>query len=893
MAEVADGLHYAHGRGVIHRDVKPANLMLSREGHLSITDFGLARLLEEPGMTVSGSFLGTPAYMAPEQIAAGRINVDHRADIYSLGAVLYEMLTMQRPFSGQSREQVLAAVMTKDPRPPRRFNGKIPVDLETICLKALEKDPDRRYATAGELAQDLRQFLQGGLIAARRAGVARRTWKSIRRHPVAATVAVAVLVVVAALVIGWQAGGRAEAAQRLVADARLALREGTYRDGLLLIDRAVALDPDSIEARLVRARLLIVNRRPREAADEARSVLQTDPQDYAAHAILACLALDSRNQYRLVSIDPEPHLRVVEASAPESAEAYYLRALGTKDTRRRIELLDRALDLNPGYQLASLARMNALGDLKDFELELSEADRLITARPKSAQGWRFKAYAYRGQRDFENARAAIERAMAIDDLAPWNYIGRSMILWDRGEHDEALSDLNRAIELDPAQADFYSRRAARLSSMGRFEEAIADARKSIELNPDDRWGPELLLQSYLNLEQEDEVRATIDELRAHAEGWFDVEAKTWAYRTIADYYRQLKDYDRAMESVDRAIEIDPDNFYGFIVRMKIHKELGNDAAAEAECDAAARIELDEPHPLYLRGRQLRRACNNLARAVEDFNRVIELAPKWYWGYFGRGSAHSLLQRYDQALADLDRAIELAPYHPWPYANRAAVHLEQGRFEEALADQKKSLELDPYNGWQWSNYGEQLLGLGRVKEALAAQEKALELDPRFGGAHARRADTLAWLGRCDEAAADLRKAEEITPLDYVNRINIAWAHLSNFYYNCPNHYDLTEALRLARFAYEAQPERTRGVLAFALFRKGDYTEAKRLSLELYEENPDSTAWFTLAMCLWHLGEKAEARKFYDRSVTWMEESRPDNPLLVRARQEAADLLGIQD
>ena len=90
-------------------------------------------------------------------------------------------------------------------------------------------------------------------------------------------------------------------------------------------------------------------------------------------------------QYRLVSIDPEPHLRVVEASAPESAEAYYLRALGTKDTRRRIELLDRALDLNPGHQFASLARMNALGDLKDFELELTEADRLIAARPKSAR----------------------------------------------------------------------------------------------------------------------------------------------------------------------------------------------------------------------------------------------------------------------------------------------------------------------------------------------------------------------------------------------------------------------------------------------------------------------------------------------------------------------------
>jgi serine/threonine protein kinase len=103
VAEVADALHYAHDRGIIHRDIKPANLMLSKEGHLCITDFGLARMAQEPGMTVSGSILGTPAYMSPEQIATGRMKLDHRTDVYSLGAVLYELLALQRPFPGESR----------------------------------------------------------------------------------------------------------------------------------------------------------------------------------------------------------------------------------------------------------------------------------------------------------------------------------------------------------------------------------------------------------------------------------------------------------------------------------------------------------------------------------------------------------------------------------------------------------------------------------------------------------------------------------------------------------------------------------------------------------------------------------------------------------------------
>ena len=140
VAEVADGLEYAHRLGVIHRDIKPSNLLLSPEGRLSINDFGLARVLEQPGMTLTGEFVGTPAYMSPEQIAVGRAPLDHRTDIYSLGATLYELLTLQSPFHGERRDQMIAQIMHKEPRPPRALNRQIPVDLETICLKAMEND---------------------------------------------------------------------------------------------------------------------------------------------------------------------------------------------------------------------------------------------------------------------------------------------------------------------------------------------------------------------------------------------------------------------------------------------------------------------------------------------------------------------------------------------------------------------------------------------------------------------------------------------------------------------------------------------------------------------------------------------------------------------------------
>src|SRR5262245_10310398 len=168
IAEVADGLEYAHEHGVIHRDVKPSNLLLSPDGRLSINDFGLARMLEQPGMTMTGEFVGTPAYTSPEQITAGRVPLDHRTDVYSLGATLYELLTLHRPFAGERRDQVLAQILHKDPRASRKVNGRVPTDLETICLKAMEKDPDRRYQHAGEMADDLRRFVNRFAIAARR-----------------------------------------------------------------------------------------------------------------------------------------------------------------------------------------------------------------------------------------------------------------------------------------------------------------------------------------------------------------------------------------------------------------------------------------------------------------------------------------------------------------------------------------------------------------------------------------------------------------------------------------------------------------------------------------------------------------------------------------------------
>jgi tRNA A-37 threonylcarbamoyl transferase component Bud32 len=180
---LARAIHAAHQRGIVHRDLKPANVLLTEAGVPKITDFGLAKRLESQGQTQTGQVLGTPSYMAPEQAAGKTHDVGPLADVYALGAILYEMLTGKPPFAAGSVHKTIELVLTHDPVAPGRLARKVPRDLETICLKCLQKDPRKRYASAGELAEDLRRFRVGEPITARPVSRTERLLKWAQRRP--------------------------------------------------------------------------------------------------------------------------------------------------------------------------------------------------------------------------------------------------------------------------------------------------------------------------------------------------------------------------------------------------------------------------------------------------------------------------------------------------------------------------------------------------------------------------------------------------------------------------------------------------------------------------------------------------------------------------------------
>ena len=256
IVTLARALHHAHERGVVHRDLKPGNILLTTDGTPKITDFGLAKRLDNQSHTVTGAVLGTPSYMAPEQAAGDSRRIGAAADIYGLGAILYELLTGRPPFKGETPWDTVAQVLTDEPVPPARLQPKVPRDLETICLKCLQKDIGRRYHTAAELADDLDRFRRGEPIEARPVRLAERLSKWARRRPAVAALAVACIAVILIGLVSTTSLWMIAECRRVTADETAKRARQEIRHTLI----AAAEDPSFLRDGAQPARNLLLRR---------------------------------------------------------------------------------------------------------------------------------------------------------------------------------------------------------------------------------------------------------------------------------------------------------------------------------------------------------------------------------------------------------------------------------------------------------------------------------------------------------------------------------------------------------------------------------------------------------------------------------------------------------
>jgi len=463
IAEVADALEYAHTQGVIHRDIKPSNLLLSPSSRLSVNDFGLARMLEQPGMTMTGEFVGTPAYMSPEQITAGRTPLDHRTDIYSLGATLYELLTLHPPFIGERRDQVLAQILHKEPKSPRRINRKVPVDLETICLKAMEKDPDRRYQTAGALAEDLRRYVNRFAISARRAGPVQRLVKWAKRRPtVAASLGCLLLATIVTLAFAYQAHrARVQLLDERIRNAYMVACSGDVTKTEQAIKEIEELGASTGQVRLLRGMAYYFRGDAQSAIDELEQAVKLLPKSVPALALLSFSYATNGEWMRRFEL-----LDKLETLSPSSAEDYLFKGLaqGSQDA---LANLDEGVRLRPdsplGRAFRADARSNLAADLEDQKLAkeaLADADAAwgmmpdnpyvlqVSIKARVIAGFIYKEAGLPEERA-EVLRAAERDVRALEPLLD-DLPGMFMSVWEfyhhNGDRSKSLSVARRALK---------------------------------------------------------------------------------------------------------------------------------------------------------------------------------------------------------------------------------------------------------------------------------------------------------------------------------------------------------------------------------------------------------------------------------------------------------------
>ncbi|MCU0722250.1 MAG: protein kinase, partial [Planctomycetes bacterium] len=436
LRDATRALDYAHVQGIIHRDIKPANIMITKDDKkVLLTDFGIAKSEEQSTMTADGQVLGTPMYMSPEQAQGSSAEVDRRSDVYSMGATMYETITLARPFHGEDVRSIIRNVIETDPLPPRRIDPKIPKDLETICLKAMEKNPVKRYDTAGAMADDLDRWLKGEPIAARPIGLFARVGRKVRKNKMATALILLLMLVLAGGAAGgaWWWMDRQTRIREGLENASALFAEGEkdpekYLEAKDAYAKVQAIDQANAAARegLEKCDLMIkdLTRKKNEATirkklGEAAEAFNASKFKEARNLYGGVLALDAENAAAKLGIQ-KCDLKLGQIEEEERRDAMRKRletALAAASTAYKEEKYKQARDLYQGVLALDASSAAAREGMEKCDLKLVqlEEERLRKELAGKIEGILAEAEAKFKEEKYQDALKAYQRILPLDE----------------------------------------------------------------------------------------------------------------------------------------------------------------------------------------------------------------------------------------------------------------------------------------------------------------------------------------------------------------------------------------------------------------------------------------------------------------------------------------------
>ena len=695
IAKLSRAVHYAHQRGILHRDIKPGNILVDAKGEPHLTDFGLARLTEtESTVTRTIETLGTPSYMAPEQALGNNNQLTSVTDVYGLGAVLYHLLTGHPPFAGGTTYDTIRLLLETEPRQPRLWNAKIDRDLTTICLKCLEKDSQRRYPSALALAEDLERWLKHQPICARRAGIFSRGRKWVRRNPlVAGLMASLAALLVALIVIVWKVGPVEPLSTRGLAvlpfenlshDREDAFFADGIQDDLLTKlakiralkvisrtsvmqypPRAAGRDRRQIGSALQVSHILAGSVRKRGSWIHINAQLIDTRTD--AHVWVEQYDCDLKDVFAVQSeiaqrVAEQLHAKIstaerVAIQRPPTADLtafdLYSRAknllLGTNFTTgakanflRAIDLLNQAVTHDPAFFQAYCQLAEAHGQMYLYAIDrtperLALADTAIQAalriRPEAGEAHLTRAgNLYRGHLDYNGALAELATASESLPNEPKVFELKAAIQRRQGKQEEALQNFQSAAELDPLNFSTLLQVALSYEYLRRYADEKATLDRALTVEPNDVQTK--VVRAVVDLDSKGDTRPLhqlIHEIRDRNPAEIENVADNWLICALAE-----RD---SAGAADALAALGENKFGNDIVKF-------NRPFVEG---VIARMAADEEQ-----------AGSAFAAARSGQEKLVEAQPDYAPAVCVLGLIDAALGRKNEALQEGRRAVELLP-----------------------------------------------------------------------------------------------------------------------------------------------------------------------------------------------------------------------------------------